>query len=137
MSLLNFERQTVLQFKVVRKVTHKDLSEVKRRRKKSHKRHYKTCYFKWRNTSLFLRLSVTYTHFSKITQMAQQYKYRVLLLQPLAMKQKAFILKTENQLVLREKIKGSILQKRLERYYENYLLSMKCYRKAVSYKKNL
>lgn len=33
MSLLIFESKTVLEFKVVRKVTHKDLPEVKRREK--------------------------------------------------------------------------------------------------------
>lgn len=53
MSFLIFESKTVLEFKVIRKVTDKDLSEVKRR-EKSYKRHCRTCYFKWHNISHFL-----------------------------------------------------------------------------------
>lgn len=74
---------------------------------------------------------MTYTYFSKITQMAQQYKYCVLLLCTHAMKKKTFLLHIENQLVLRGKIKGSTFQKSPIRQQRKYLFSMKCCRKVI------
>jgi len=85
----------------MRKVTQKDdrCKKKKKKREKSYKRHYETCYFSGTTLPIFWDLSVTYTSFSKITQTAQRYKYCVLLLCTHAVKKKAFLLQTENQLV--------------------------------------
>lgn len=104
MSLLIFESKTVLDFKVIRKVTHKDLSEVKRREKNHTKNITRLVTLSGTTLHIFWDLSVPYTYFNKITQMAQQYNYCVLLLCTHAMRKKAFILQIENQLVLREGI---------------------------------